>query len=160
MTQSLALNLADDLEASSLFPGNMKSCNNSAAAELRRLHNENEMLREQLALYEGTLKSRERNVETLIAENERLIRDMNGSAELVAKVNSSDGNYQIQWIKHPTQINGPLYTVGIPCPGEWVRFTEAERRQLIKDFYITKYTMFEFISEVSDRLIAKNGGTQ
>lgn len=33
-----ALRLADDLEASSLFPGNMRSCNNAAAAELRRLH--------------------------------------------------------------------------------------------------------------------------
>jgi len=36
--QTEALRLADDLEASSLFPGNMRSCNNAAAAELRRLH--------------------------------------------------------------------------------------------------------------------------
>ena len=40
-----ALRLADDLEASSHFPGNMRSCNNAAAAELRRLHVENEALR-------------------------------------------------------------------------------------------------------------------
>lgn len=33
-----ALRLADDLEASSHFPGNMRSCNNAAAAELRRQH--------------------------------------------------------------------------------------------------------------------------
>lgn len=37
-TQPEALRLADDLEASSHFPGNMRSCNNAAAAELRRQH--------------------------------------------------------------------------------------------------------------------------
>lgn len=39
-----ALRLADDLEASSLFPGNRRSCNNAGAAELRRMHAENEAL--------------------------------------------------------------------------------------------------------------------
>ena len=36
--QPESLRLADDLEASSHFPGNMRSCNNAAAAELRRQH--------------------------------------------------------------------------------------------------------------------------
>ncbi|MBT9493885.1 MAG: hypothetical protein IV107_16420 [Paucibacter sp.] len=40
MTQEthLALKLADDLEASSHFPGNMRSCNNLGAARLRQQH--------------------------------------------------------------------------------------------------------------------------
>ena len=37
-TQPESLRIADDLEASSHFPGNMRSCNNAAAAELRRQH--------------------------------------------------------------------------------------------------------------------------
>lgn len=36
--QPEALRLADDLDASNKFPGNSKSCNTHAAAELRRLH--------------------------------------------------------------------------------------------------------------------------
>lgn len=39
-----ALRLADDLEASSFFPGNRRSRINAGAAELRRIHAENEAL--------------------------------------------------------------------------------------------------------------------